>query len=314
MLRRPPALPRDPAAHRNGLTTDATRSGRGRLHPFSQAYTEALNVGADAYTDAPYYSPVLDAWGRDLYDGVDPRLRAAVLHLATAAASSRPKEDVFFRLADWLGRVEPVVWYSETGFLQAAWMLRDRPVIEDSGSFLRGWPTGAYSREWRDQLDHLVDEDAGRDAAREDAEPAVEALVESGLFALDRAAFIWRRESMRNVIDSLSRVHGAGPDRGDMWDLEELLNEPLQAAVRSVARTTARTLCAQFGVALHSPAPDAHPVYEVGVGVCNAAVMAAVMPLVHAAHLRELDAFRLIATGQPFPEPPIWLRPIEDSA
>lgn len=230
------------------------------------------------------------------------------------------EEDVFFRLADWLGRVEPVVWYSETGFLQAAWMLRDRPTIEDAASFLHGWPTGAYSSEWRDQLDHVVDEDAGQNPVRDDAEPAVEALVECGLFALDRAAFVWRRESMRNIIDNLSRVHGVdpsvqtvGPDRGDMWDLEELLNEPLQATVRSFARTTARRLCAQFGIAPDTPAPDGHPVYEVGVGVCNAAVMAAVMPLVHSAHLREMEAFRLIALGQPLPEPPTWLRPIGES-
>ncbi|MFB6720808.1 DUF1761 domain-containing protein [Kribbella sp. NPDC056345] len=54
--------------------TDETR----RLYPCGQAYA-------------------------DLYDAVGPRLRAAVLHLATAAASSRPKEDAFFRLADWLG-------------------------------------------------------------------------------------------------------------------------------------------------------------------------------------------------------------------
>lgn len=42
-----------------------------------------------------------------------------------------------FRLADWLARVEPAAWYAETGFLKAAWMLRDRLVISNSGT-----PTG----------------------------------------------------------------------------------------------------------------------------------------------------------------------------
>lgn len=251
---------------------------------------------------------MLDAWGRDLHDAVDPGLRGAALQLANAAACGRPKGDAFFRLADWLGRVEPVTWYAATGFLQAAWLLHDRPVIKDGTSFLHGWPTGAYSSEWRDQIDHVVDEDAGQDPAGDDSEPAVEALVESGLFALDRAAFVWRRESMRNVIDGLS--HGHGPDRGDMWDLEELLNEPLQATARSFARTTARTLCAQFAIAPDVPAPDGHPVYEVGASVCNAAIRAAIMPLLHAAHLREMQAFQQIACGAPFPEPPTWLRPI----
>ncbi len=271
------------------------------IHPFSQAYSAAL-------TAATNYSAVLDAWGRDLFDAVDPGLRGAVLQLATAAACDRCKDDVFFRLADWLGRVEPVAWYAATGFLQAAWLLHDRPVIKDCVSFRHGWPTGAHSSEWRDQIDQVVDEDAGQELVEGDAEPAVEALVESGLFALDHATFAWRRESLRNVIDSLSCKQG--PDRGDLWDLEELLNEPLQATVRSFARTSARTLCAQFGIAPDAPAPDDHPVYDAGVGVCNAAVRAAIMPLLHAAHLRELEAFRIIALGQPFPDPPTWLRPI----
>ncbi|MFK4089505.1 hypothetical protein ACI2LF_35655 [Kribbella sp. NPDC020789] len=264
---------------------------------------------------------MLDAWGRDLYDAVDPGLRGAALNLATAAASSRPKGDVFLRLADWLARVEPLVWYSDTGFLQAAWMLRDRPVIEDADSFRHGWPTGACSARWREQLDRVVDEAAGQDPARDEVEPAVEALVECGLFALDRAAFVWRRESMRNIIDNLCRVHcphqslmTVGPDRGDMWDLEELLNEPMQATVRSFARRSARTLCAQFAIPPQTPVPAGHPAYDVAVGVCTAAVTAAIMPLLHAAHLRELEAFRLIALGQPFPEPPAWLRPVDESS
>lgn len=271
------------------------------IHPFSQAYSEAL-------TGASIHSPVLDAWGRDLFDAVDPGLRRAVLQLATAAACDRSKDDVFFRLADWLGRVEPVAWYAATGFLQAAWLLQDRPVIKDCASFRHGWPTGAHSSAWRSLVDQVVDEGAGQESVVGNAEPAVDALVESGLFALDHATFAWRRESLRNVIDSLSGRQG--PDRGDLLDLEELLNEPLQATVRSFARTSARTLCAQFGIAPDTPAPDNHPVYEAGVGVCNAAVRAAITPLLHAAHLRELEAFRLIALGQPFPDPPTWLRPI----
>ncbi|TCC34942.1 hypothetical protein E0H50_13710 [Kribbella sindirgiensis] len=293
------------------LTDDEQQDKGDRVHPFSQAYAEALNLPAEVYSGATYYSPLLDAWGRDLYDSVDVDLRPAALHLAIPAACNRPKRDVFFRLADWLGRVEPAAWYVDTGFLEAAKMFPGRPVIVDADSFLRGWPTGAHSFEWRDRLDKVVDEYADQSAARyDDAEPAVEMLAEYGLVALDTAGFVWRRESMRNALDPLSRerdgdrtlqVHG--PDRGDLWDLKALLNEPMYTSVRPLARATARMLCAQSGIAPDDPAPaDGHPVYELGYGACKAAVRAAIAPLVHAAHVREMEAFRLVALGKSFPE------------
>jgi hypothetical protein len=302
------------------VLTDDDQDHGDRLHPFSQAYAEALNLPGDVYDGATYYSPVLDAWGRDLYDSVDPDLRPAVLNLAIPAACNRPKRDVFFRLGDWLGRVEPAAWYAETGFLKAAWMLRDRPVIKDADSFLQGWPTGAHSFEWRDQLDDVVEEYAEQNAARyDDSEPAVETLAEYGLVALDNAAFVWRRESMRNAVDPLSRerdgdrtVKVLGPERGDLWDLKALLNEPMYTTVRPLARATARMLCTQSGIAPDDPSPaDGHPVYDLAYGACKAAVRAAIAPLVHSAHVREMEAFRLVALGKPFPELPTWLRPVD---
>ncbi|MFG1820579.1 hypothetical protein ACGFIF_42950 [Kribbella sp. NPDC049174] len=302
------------------LTDDEEQDHADRLHPFSQAYAEALNLPAAVYTGASYYSQVLDAWGSDLYDTVDPELRPAVLHLALPAACNRPKRDVFFRLADWLARVEPAAWYAETGFLKAAWMLRDRPVIKDADSFLRGWPTGAHSFEWRDQLDDVVEEYAEQNAASpDDEEPALELVAEYGLIALDNAGFVWRRESMRNAMEPLARqragdktVDVLGPDRGDLWDLKALLNEPMYTTVRPAARATARLLCAQTGVAPTDPAPaDGHPVYDLAYPACKAAVRAAIAPLLHSAHVREMEAFRLVALGKPFPELPTWLRPVD---
>ena len=208
------------------------------MHPFSQAYAEALNLPAEVYTGANYYSPVLDAWGRDLYDTVDPDLRPAVLHLALPATCNRPKRDVFFRLADWLARVEPAAWYSDTGFLQAAWMMPDRPVITDADSYLHGWPTLAHSFEWRDQLDNVVDGYAEQNPARpDDEEPALGLIAEYGLIALDTAPFVWRRESMRRAVEPLAReragdrtVEVLGPNKEDLWDLKALLNEPMYPA------------------------------------------------------------------------------------
>lgn len=290
------------------------------MHPFSQAYAEALNLPAEVYTGANYYSPVLDAWGRDLYDTVDPDLRPAVLHLALPATCNRPKRDVFFRLADWLARVEPAAWYSDTGFLQAAWMMPDRPVITDADSYLHGWPTLAHSFEWRDQLDNVVDGYAEQNPARpDDEEPALGLIAEYGLIALDTAPFVWRRESMRRAVEPLAReragdrtVEVLGPNKEDLWDLKALLNEPMYTSVRPAARATARLLCAQTGVAPDDPAPaDGHPVYELAYPACKAAVRAAIAPLVHAAHVREMGAFRLIALGKPFAELPTWLRPVD---
>jgi hypothetical protein len=302
------------------LVDEDDSSAGDQLHPFSEAYAEALNLPGDVYDGANYYSAVLDAWGRDLYDTVDAELRPAVLHLALPAACNRPKRDVFFRLADWLARVEPAAWYADTGFLQAAWMMRDRPVIKDADSFLHGWPTGAHSYEWRVQLDEVVDGYAEQNAARpDDEEPALELIAEYGLIALDTAGFAWRRESLRNALEPLSRerdgdktVKVLGPDRGDLWDLKALLNEPMYSSVRPAARTTARLLCAQAGVDPADPAPaDGHPVYELAYPACKAAVRAAIAPLVHAAQVREMEAFRLVALGKPFPELPTWLRPVD---
>jgi len=301
------------------LVDDEDQTAADKLHPFSQAYAEALNLPGDIYTGDNYYSPVLDVWGADLYDAVDPELRPAVLHLALPAACNRPKRDVFFRLADWLARIEPAAWYADTGFLQAAWMLRDRPVIRDADSYLHGWPTLAHSHQWRDQLDRIVDDYAEQNAARHDDEPALELVAEYGLIALDNAPFVWRRESMRRALDPLAReragdrtVEVLGPDRGDLWDLKALLNEPMYTTVRPAARATARLLCAQTGVAPDDPAPaDGHPIYELAYPACKAAVRAAIAPLVHSAHVREMDAFRLIALGKPFPELPTWLRPVD---
>ncbi|WP_328522781.1 hypothetical protein [Kribbella sp. NBC_00359] len=131
------------------LTDDEDQDQGDRLHPFSQLYAEALNLPGDLYDGATYCSPVLDAWGRDLYDSVDPDLRPPALNVAIPAACNRPKRDLFFRLADWLGRVEPAAWYSETGFLRA------RGCCATAGhQGRRQLPArladGAHSFEWRE--------------------------------------------------------------------------------------------------------------------------------------------------------------------
>ncbi len=302
------------------LVDDEDDERGGQLHPFSQAYAEALNLPAGVYDGDHYYSEVLDVWGRDLYDAVDAELRPAVLHLAIPAACNRPKRDVLFRLGDWLGRVEPAAWYAETGFMKAAWEFRERPVINDADSFMHGWPTGAHSYQWRDHLDDVVREYADQAAARyDDAEPAVETLAEYGLIALDNVGFAWRRESLRRAFRSLGRERSSdrteqilGPDAEDLWDLKALLNEPMYTRSRPAARDMARMICAQSGVAADEPAPaDGHPVYEIGYPACKAAVRAAIAPYVNSGHVREMEAFRRIALGKPFPEIQTWLRPVE---
>src|SRR5205809_1072419 len=111
-------------------------------HPFVAAYAEALGLPVDTHTRDNRHSPVLDAWGVDLYEAVADDLRPLVLQLALAAACARTKRDVWWRLADWLGRVELADWYTSTGFPQVAALVHDRGQITDQESFLDWWPTG----------------------------------------------------------------------------------------------------------------------------------------------------------------------------
>lgn len=49
------------------------------------------------------------------------------------------------------------------------------------------------------------------------------------------------------------------------------------------------------------PTPaDGHPLHEVGYPATRQAAVDALTPHVHAAHVREIDAFRRISLGQPF--------------
>jgi hypothetical protein len=123
----------------------------GEAHPFVAAYAEALSLPVGTHLGDLHHSPVLEAWGSDLYDTVADDLRPVVLQLALTAACARPKRDAWWRLADWLGRVELADWYTATGFRQVAAMIDNREPITDQESYLDWWPCGVGSHQfWQD--------------------------------------------------------------------------------------------------------------------------------------------------------------------
>jgi len=297
------------------LTDDDDAQAEGQVHPFVQAYAEALNLPVGVHDGDHHYSAVLEGWGVDLYDAVEADLRPVVLHLALPAACRRPKRDAMWRLADWLGRVELADWYDATGIPRAAAMVRARPAIVDVDTFWEVWPTAVHSFDWRSELDDLVREHlkaAGTLDRFGEGAGAAESLAENSLIGLDEVAIAGRRPSFRSFIDKHARdrsgdrtVAVLGPDRSEMWDIRALYADPMWAVARPAARVTARTICALVGQDPTGPTPaDGHPLHEIGYPACRATAIAALTPYAHAAHLREIDAFRRIALGVPFDPSP----------
>ncbi|HEX4865777.1 MAG TPA: hypothetical protein VFV02_17040 [Acidimicrobiales bacterium] len=275
-------------------------------HPFVAAYAEALgHPVADREGDLDH-SPVLEAWGVSLYDAVAEDLRPAVLQLALAAASSRLKDDVPARFSDWIGRVELADWYVATGLPLAAAMVAERGEIADEKSFRDHWPTGAASFEWRMALDDMVRqslEAVGRgDPSSEST--AESYLAENGLIGLDNFAIAGLRENLRNAINALAQKAPEGfplPEHGELWDLRALYTDPIWSLARPATHHTARVICDLVGWDPEAAAPPpGHTLREVGFQACVHAALEALLPLQHAAHMREIDAFRRIAVGKPF--------------
>jgi hypothetical protein len=276
-----------------------------RAHPFAAAYAEALELPVGDRTADMDHSPVLEAWAMSLYDAVAPDLRPAVLQLAVAAASRRPKRDAPVRFADWIGRVELADWYESTGLPEAAAMVRSRSPITDEDSFRTGWPTGVDSFEWRNELDELVGRclsQAGGDADSSD-HSAVEYLAENGIIGVNSVPIAGRRESLRAAIGAFETGQPPGfplPDKGELWDLQALYADPMYALARPASRATARVICEVIVWDPQSPAPpQGHPLHEAGFTACTHAARVALAPFEHAAHLREISALRRIALGQP---------------
>ena len=275
-------------------------------HPFVTAYAEALSLPVGTHIEDFHYSSTLEAWGADLYDAVADDLRPVVLQLAVPAASSRVKRDAWWRLADWLGRVELADWFTATGFPQIAALFADRGEITDKESYLDWWPCGVGSFDfWRDFDDAVTAAVKNAGLATPDDNGAVAALAESAL--TDRPAIAGRRDSLRNRLDKLASAELPGapapkmPDRSDLWGLRAMYAEPMWAIARPYARRTAQEICALIGWDPQSPAPPAgHPLHEVGYPACLHASEAALVPYVHDAHIREIEAFRRIALGKPF--------------
>ncbi|GAB1645516.1 hypothetical protein [Krasilnikovia sp. MM14-A1259] len=281
-------------------------------HPFVAAYAEALSLPVGTHTGDFHYSEVLEAWGVNLYEAVDSNIRPAVLHLAMAAACGRPKRDVLFRMADWLGRVELADWYESAGLPEPAGMLRERPEIKDADSFLDWWPTGVGSFKWRDELEEAVNRGIeAADAKRIHGGRAVESLAEESIGALEQIPLAIRRDKFRLTLDRFARLREGnktvkilGPDRGDLWDIRALYADPMWALGRPAARRTARLMCQLLGWDADAPMPSTgHPLWEIGLPACQSAAVSALTPYVHDAHMREIDAFRRIAFGRPFDLP-----------
>jgi hypothetical protein len=276
-------------------------------HPFVAAYAEALGPPAGAHVRDMYHSPVLEAWGIDLYDAVAEDLRPLVLQLALAAACSRSKVDVWWRLVDWLGRVELANWYAATGFPEIAARLHDRGEITDQDSFNASWPTGLQAHKFCG--DFLSAADAAVKAAglaALDIDTAVDELAEIGLIGLDNFGIAPRRDSLRMM---LSRLAGSTtaighripelPDQGDLWDLRHLYLAPMYALARPYTRRAATEVCGIVGWDPESPAPPTgHPLHELGYPVCTHTAHTALQPQLHNAHIREIHAFRRIALGK----------------
>ena len=278
-------------------------------HPFVEAYAEALGVPVGDHTHDNYHSAVLEAWGVDLYDAVADDLRPVVLQLAVAAACARHKRDAWWRLTDWLGRVELADWYRSTGFPQVAALLSDRQEIIDQETYFDWWPAGVSSHQfWQDFDDAAAAaaKQAGLGPAEDNG--AASWLAENSL--ADNTPIAGRRESLRNKLDVLGGTTTPNgplptvPDRGDLWSLRGMYAEPMWALARPYTRRTAVEICALVGWDPDTPAPpDGHPLREVGYPACVHASETALVPYVHDAHIREIDAFRRIALGKPFPPP-----------
>lgn len=279
-------------------------------HPFVAAYAEALGSRAGGHVGDERHSPVLEAWGADLYDAVAEDLRPLVLQLALAAACGRSKVDVWWRLADWLGRVELADWYTVTGFPEVAALLRDRGEITDEDSFNASWPTGIPAFEfWQEFLSAA---DAAVEAAGlamcPDDDSAADELAEFGLIGLDHFALAPRRAELRRTLSGLADSTTANgdqipelPDDDDLRSLRKLFQAPMYALARPYTRRAATEVCVTVGWDPSSPAPPAgHPLSELGYPVCAQAARSALQPQLHDAHIREIKAFRHIAHGKPF--------------
>jgi hypothetical protein len=276
-------------------------------HPFVTAYAEALGPPAGAHAGSIYHSPVLEAWGIDLYDAVAEDLRPLVLQLASVAACGRPKVDVWWRLVDWLGRVELANWYAATDFPQIAALLHHRGEITDEDSFNASWPTGPPA--WKFWTDFRSAVDAAVKAAglpAPDTDTAAGELAEIGLVGLDHFALAPLRESLRMALSNLAGSTTANGDRipdlpaqSDLWDLRNLCSTPMYALARPYTRRAATLVCAIVGWDPESPAPPAgHRLAELGYPVCTHTARTALQPHLHNAHIREIHAFRRIALGK----------------
>ncbi len=274
------------------------------MHPFVAAYAEELGLPAADRARDMDHSPILEAWGISLYDVVAADLRPAVLQLAVAAACGRHKRDVPARFADWVGRVELADWYDATGLPEAAAMVRSHGQITDQDTFYQYWPTGVDSFEWRTELDNLVDRCLKQtDGADRTDSGAAESLAETGLIGLDNLQIAGRRENLRIAMNKLASQEAPGfplPDAGELWDLRALYAEPMWALARPVTHHTAQVICDLIGWDPDCPPPPSgHPLREVGYSASTHAARVALAPQEHAAHLREIDAFRRIALGKP---------------
>jgi hypothetical protein len=288
------------------MVLDDDDAGELTVHPFAAAYAEALGLPPENRAADMDHSPVLEAWGISLYDAVADDLRPAVLHLAVAAACRRRKADVPARFSDWIGLVELANWYDATGLPEAAAKVRSHGHIRDAETFLDYWPTGAGSFDWRTELDELVARCLKQTASAEnrDDHGAAEYLAENGLIGLDNLRLAGRRENLRTTIDQLAQQEPPGfplPDRGELWDLRALYADPMWNLARPTTRHTARVICDLVGWDPDTPAPPpGHALIEVGFRACTHAAAVALAPMEHAAHLREIDAYRRIALGKPF--------------
>lgn len=129
-------------------------------------------------------------------------------------------------------------------------------------------------------------------------------MAENGLIGLDHPRLAGHRENLRTAIDQIAKREPPGfplPDRGELWDLRTLYADPMWDLARPATRHTARVICDLVGWDPDTPAPHpGHALIEVGFGACTYAAAVALAPMEHAAHLREIDAYRRIALGKPF--------------
>jgi len=161
--------------------------------------------------------------------------------------------------------------------------------------------------QWRTTFDQVVVAEAADTGRGPVHGGAVDYLTEDGLIGCDHSTLPGRRHSLLNAIGGLSeparheRTPLHVPIGGlDLRQLRALYAEPMFAVARPVTRRTAITVCATIGWDPDSPmAPEGHPLFEVGHYVGTHAAQVALLPYEHAAHLREIEAFRRVALGQP---------------